>query len=194
LFLIIYTCETRRTNNLTAESLRLQHGARVRANFLMGWFDVANGKTPNVVIMVQNDSTIPAESVELNAQLQFRKSAPKPPASNFSRGEPQAVTSNNIRGKGQPGVLLPHTVVPDTAGYGRVVVINSDEYRTYKLGQTNLYFWGTIYFKDDLSKSPEPITFCRFVSVKEVPFADSDKQDGKWGDGYTGGYQECRRP
>jgi hypothetical protein len=189
--LLFYVRETKRTNDLTAEALRLQHGAMVRANYQMGWFDLGQkGKIPNVVIITQNDSTKIAEAVEIRAQLEFRKSPPEPTARDFSLGEPQLVTSQ--KGQGPAGILFPLTPQFDNKGYSRVWVINPDEYRAYKEGRAKLYVWGTIRFRDSLNDTPAPVTFCRYISASDVPVAESDQLEMKGG--YHGHYDLCRHP
>jgi hypothetical protein len=190
LALVTYVWETRRSNNLTAEALRFQAGANVRVNYQTGWYDLGEGKSANVVVIIQNDGArISAESVELRAELEYRKFPPEPTLSNFSRGEAQQVTSL----KGAPvGVLLPITPQFDAAGYRRVWVNNPSEYSSYKMGTSQLYLWGTVTFKDRLSDAPPPITFCRFMTATDLLTATSDEGNAKGGS--IGPGHACARP
>jgi hypothetical protein len=168
--LIVYVCATIKTNHLTAESLRLQHGARVRVNEKMGWYCLGDGcskETDNrayAVIQVQNDGGIFAENVEISAEMQFRESPPPTTAYSFSPTEYQSLDA-----------LSSKTLLHDHPTWHRIIVANNEDYPKYRAGNAKLYVWGTIRFTDSLIDPPRPVAFCRVLVA-----APKDQVDFRW--------------
>jgi len=105
-----------------------------------------DGKPTNVVVKVQNDGfKIPAESVQISAQLKFLKPDQERTFNSFSVAEPQFLHS--LDGQGPEGVLYPLRTEFDNAGYHRITVIKPADYSAYNRERPNCCM-GTVRFRD----------------------------------------------
>ena len=166
--LIFYAGETRRTNNLTQQSLNASYGTRLKVQPEgIGLRDLK--PNTSIVVEFQSAGDRPVTNVSVYTDIEFRTDWPRAPY--------DVKKSSNIPDEKCERPSLHKCGTPVEK------LLPIETYNDYISGRRKLYVWGYVTYNDAASTELHSTNFCRFISVEAVnqntslPYFGSDKCD-----------------